>query len=76
VRITVEDRWLTTEELAERMHTVPSTVHYWKHRGFGPPGTRFGRRTLYKLADVVRWEKQREAEQRPARTRANPGTAA
>jgi excisionase family DNA binding protein len=72
----VEDRWLTTEELAERLRTKPSTVRYWKHRGFGPPGTRFGRRTLYKLTDVIRWEKQREAEQRPSRTRANPGTAA
>ena len=80
----MDDQWLTTAELAERLRTNPSTVRYWKHRGYGPPGTRFGRNTLYKLADVIAWEKQKQAEQQgsgasprqmPAR-RANGGAAA
>ena len=80
----MDDQWLTTAELAERLRTNPSTVRYWKHRGFGPQGTRFGRRTLYKLADVIAWEKQQQAAQEPAgtstrrapRSRATPGAAA
>jgi hypothetical protein len=63
----VEDQWLTTADLAARMHTVPSTVRYWRHRGYGPPGTKFGRRVLYKLADVVAWEKREQASQEPPR---------
>lgn len=72
----MDDQWLTTAELAERERTVPSTVRYWKHRGYGPPGTRVGRRTLYKLADVIRWEKQLQAEQQAAASdpRPMPGT--
>jgi DNA-binding transcriptional MerR regulator len=70
----VDDQWLTTKELAERLRTVPSTVRYWKHRGYGPPGTRFGRRTLYKLADVIYWEtRQQAAQQVPS---SNPRPAA
>lgn len=80
----MDDQWLTTAELADRLRTVPSTVRYWKHRGYGPSGTRFGRRTLYKLADVIAWEKrQQEAQQaagadpRPMPgSRVNPGAAA
>lgn len=80
----MEDQWLTTAELAERLRTNPSTVRYWKHRGYGPPGTRFGRNTLYKLADVIRWEKQQEAAQQETsakprsmpQSRTTPGAAA
>lgn len=59
----MDDVWLTTAELAKRLRTNPSTVRYWKHRGYGPQGTRFGRNTLYKLADVIAWEKQQQAAQ-------------
>jgi len=65
----MEDRWLTTADLAVRYHTEPSTIRYWRHTGYGPEGTRFGRRVLYKEADVIAWEKQKEADQRPARSR-------
>jgi len=68
----VDDQWLTTAELADRLRTVPSTVRYWKHRGYGPSGTRFGRRTLYKLADVIAWEKrQQEAQHHAGRSAAH-----
>jgi hypothetical protein len=48
--------WLTTQELADRLRTVPGTIRYWRHAGFGPNGVRFGRRVLYDLAEVERWE--------------------
>lgn len=54
--------WLTTEDLAERFRTSPGTVRYWKHTGYGPPGVRIGRRTLYDPAEVSRWERERVAE--------------
>lgn len=61
----MDDQWLTTEDVATRMHTVASTVRYWRHRGYGPPGTKFGRRVLYRLADVIAWEKREQAAQEP-----------
>lgn len=43
---------LTTEEFAEMARTVPGTVRYWRHIGYGPRGVKRGRRVLYR-ADVV-----------------------
>jgi predicted DNA-binding transcriptional regulator AlpA len=49
------DRLLTTEEVAERFRTSPSTVRYWRHLGIGPAGIRVGRRVLYAEAECDRW---------------------
>lgn len=57
----MEDRWLTTEEVAARARTVAGTVRYWRHTGRGPKGTRFGKRVLYRESDVIAWEKAKEA---------------
>jgi hypothetical protein len=54
--------WLTTEDIAERFRTTPGTVRYWKHISYGPSGVRIGRRTLYDLAEVERWEAERVAK--------------
>lgn len=48
--------WLRTEDLAERLRTTPGTCRYWRHIGYGPEGVRIGRRTLYDLGEVERWE--------------------
>ena len=47
---------LTTEEVAERYRTVPSTVRYWRMSKTGPLGVKIGRRVLYDVADLERWE--------------------
>jgi hypothetical protein len=39
--------YLTTAEVAARYRTAPSTVRYWRHIGYGPKGTKVGRRYLY-----------------------------
>jgi hypothetical protein len=39
--------YLTTAEVAARYRTAPSTVRYWRHIGYGPKGTKVGRRFLY-----------------------------
>jgi DNA-binding transcriptional MerR regulator len=48
---------LTTEEVAERFRTSPSTVRYWRSLGVGPSGVRVGRRVLYEEAECDRWWK-------------------
>lgn len=55
-----DDPYLTTEEVAARYRTAPSTVRYWRHMGTGPKGTPFGRRVLYKLSACVSWEQEKE----------------
>lgn len=48
-------RLLTTEDVAERFRTSPSTVRYWRHLGIGPVGIRVGRRVLCDEAESDRW---------------------
>jgi hypothetical protein len=43
----MEEKFLTTEEVAERLRTSPATVRYWRLMGTGPLGFRCGRRVLY-----------------------------
>lgn len=58
---------LTTEEIAERYRTSPSTVRYWRMEGQGPRGVRIGKRVLYDLRDVEAFEKEcREKEKASA----------
>ena len=52
---TVTVRLLTTEEVAQRFRTSPSTVRYWRHLGIGPAGIRVGRRVLYDETECDRW---------------------
>ena len=47
--------YLDTFEMAETAHTVPETVRYWRHIGYGPPSFKIGRRVLYRREDVQRW---------------------
>jgi Helix-turn-helix domain len=51
------DRWLTPEELAERLGVGLGTIRDWRYHGYGPPGTRFGRgkggSVRYLLSDVI-----------------------
>jgi excisionase family DNA binding protein len=56
-------RLLTTEEVAERFRTSPSTVRYWRHIGNGPAGFRVGRRVLYDEAECDRWWETKVAGQ-------------
>lgn len=46
------EQLLTTDEVAELYRTSPATVRYWRHKGYGPPGRKVGRKVLYDRADV------------------------
>lgn len=50
------DKYLTTAEVARRYRTVPGTVRYWRHIGYGPKGIRRGRRVLYDPDELDRWD--------------------
>ena len=53
--------YLTSDELALRYRTVPGTVRYWRYLGKGPKGIKVGRRVLYALDEVERWEQEKAA---------------
>jgi DNA-binding transcriptional MerR regulator len=61
------DRKLTTADVAERYRTSPGTVRYWRHTGYLPLGTRFGRKVLYDERDLEAWERQRADDEAAAR---------
>lgn len=48
-------RLLTTEEVAQRFRTSPSTVRYWRHQGIDPSGIGVGHRVFYDDAECDRW---------------------
>lgn len=55
----MEDKHLTSEELAERLGVPCETISYWRKIRSGPTFLKVGRHVRYRLADVVAWEKSR-----------------
>jgi hypothetical protein len=51
---------LDSKETAELLRTTPGNLSQWRHKRFGPPFIRSGRKCLYRLSDVERWLAQRE----------------
>ncbi len=51
----MDERLLTTDEVAAYFRTVPGTVRYWRHVGKGPRSFKVGRRVLYRESDVKAW---------------------
>jgi hypothetical protein len=51
-----ETQWHTTADVAVRYRTVPGTVRYWRHIGYGPKGVKVGRRVLYTEAELRRFD--------------------
>lgn len=47
---------LTTTEVAKHYRAAESTVRYWRMINYGPKGVKVGRRVLYPLADVERFD--------------------
>lgn len=63
VESTQRDPYSTTAEVAKRYRTSPSTVRYWRHSGKGPRGVKIGTKVLYRESELIRWERERDAEQ-------------
>lgn len=51
------ERFLTTEEVAARYRTSPTTVSWWRRTHYGPQGIKVGRRVLYSEAELLRFER-------------------
>lgn len=63
----MDERLLTTDDVAAYFRTVPATVRYWRHIGKGPQSFKVGRRVLYRESDVTAWAQQEYAAADTAR---------
>ena len=52
----MKSAFLTPDDLATRWSTTPNTLSQWRWNGRGPQFFKLGRRVLYKLQDVERFE--------------------
>lgn len=52
----VHDYWLTRPEVGKRLKVPPKTLAQWASQKKGPPFTKIGRWTRYRLSDVIAWE--------------------
>jgi hypothetical protein len=50
--------YLTTREVAARYRTPESTVRYWRMIDYGPRGVKVGRRVLYPIGEIERFDKE------------------
>ncbi len=55
---------ITTEELAEMLHTSVGVIHYWRSMGKGPTAIKVGRKLLFRPSDVEAWFDQYRSEPR------------
>jgi hypothetical protein len=59
--MTEQDRgepvYLTGDEVAARYRTARETVRYWRKTGFGPKGKKVGRRVLYPMSEIERFDR-------------------
>jgi excisionase family DNA binding protein len=51
----MEDRLLTSAEVARILGVPQATLRQWRWRGVGPRGIRVGRHIRYRRSDVDRW---------------------
>ena len=58
--------YLSTEDLAERWRTSRDGVLLQRHRGLLRPATRIGKRVLWLVDDIERWEAEQREQPRPA----------
>ena len=48
-------QYLTTNQLADWLHTPVNTIYRWRRFGQGPRGRRVGKRVLFLVSDVQAW---------------------
>lgn len=48
--------YLTTAEVAARYRTVDATVRYWRMINYGPKAVKVGRRCLYPLVEIEKFD--------------------
>jgi excisionase family DNA binding protein len=54
------DRWMTPEEVAERLRVPRATLYAWRYKNIGPAAIRLGRHLRYRVEVVEAWEAEQE----------------
>jgi hypothetical protein len=54
--------YLTTAEVARRYRTADATVRYWRMTGYGPKGAKCGRKVVYPIAEIERFDLELAAQ--------------
>ena len=54
----LEERFLTTKEVASRYGLTEGTLRNWRWSGRGPLAVKVGRSVRYRLSDLHAWENQ------------------
>jgi hypothetical protein len=54
--------YLTPTKLAARWHITPHTLGQWRWTGRGPRFSKMGKRILYKLENIEKFEAQMECD--------------
>ena len=54
------DRWMTPEEVAERLRMPRATLYAWRYKNIGPAAVRLGRHLRYRVEVVEAWEAEQE----------------
>ncbi|MER7174219.1 helix-turn-helix domain-containing protein [Streptomyces mesophilus] len=47
--------FFTTRQAAAYLNRPVDTLRVWRHRRFGPPSFRQGRKVMYRIADLDTW---------------------
>lgn len=49
------DKLLRIDDVAEMTGISANTLRFWRHKGTGPPSAKFGRRIVYREAEILAW---------------------
>lgn len=55
-------KWLTRQEVADRLRLPVKTLAEWACKGTGPPYRKFGRHTRYDERDLEAWEDDQDPD--------------
>lgn len=55
----IDERFLSTHDLADRYQVSVASVHQWLSKGTAPRSMKIGRHRRFRLDDVLSWEASR-----------------
>ena len=50
-----DPEFMTTDEVADLLRVSINTVYFWRQRGVGPRGYKFGKSLRFRRAEVLEW---------------------
>jgi excisionase family DNA binding protein len=56
--MTLNEKYLTIDDLCDLLTVSPKTVASWRHRGVGPASFKAGKHVRYKRSDIDAWIEQ------------------